>query len=77
VKERDTVAQKLKDAGIATAVHYPLPLHLQEVFAPLGHRPGDLPVAEEAARTVLSLPMSAFVTAEEQEQVADTLAAVL
>ncbi|HOW51884.1 MAG TPA: DegT/DnrJ/EryC1/StrS family aminotransferase [bacterium] len=77
VKDRDTVAQKLKDAGIATAVHYPLPLHLQEVFAPLGYREGSLPLAEEAARTVLSLPMSAFVTAEEQEQVADTLATAL
>ena len=77
VKDRDAVAQKLKDAGIATAVHYPLPLHLQEVFAPLGYRPGDLPVAEEAARTVLSLPMSAFVTAEDQKNVAASLAAAL
>ncbi len=77
VKDRDTVAQKLNDAGVATAVHYPLPLHLQEVFAPLGHRPGSLPVAEEAARTVLSLPMSAFVAAEQQKQIADALAAAL
>lgn len=73
VKDRDGVAQKLKDAGIATAVHYPLPLHLQEVFAPLGHRPGTLPVAEEAARTVLSLPMSAFVTEAEQRFAIDSL----
>ncbi len=77
VKDRDIVAQELKEAGIATAVHYPLPLHLQEVFAPLGHRPGSLPVAEEAARTVLSLPMSAFVTAEDQKKVAKTLATKL
>lgn len=77
VQNRDAVAQKLKEAGIATAVHYPLPLHLQEVFAPLGHRPGDLPVAEQTARTTLSLPMSAFVTAEDQRYVADRLAAVL
>lgn len=77
VKARDAVAQTLKDAGIATAVHYPLPLHLQEVFAPLGYRPGSLPLAEEAARTVLSLPMSAFVTAEDQKNVAASLAAAL
>lgn len=75
VKDRDTIAQKLNDAGIATAVHYPLPLHLQEVFASLGYHPGSLPVAEEAARTVLSLPMSPFVAAEQQKQVADALAA--
>ncbi len=77
VKDRDTVAQKLKEAGVATAVHYPLPLHLQEVFAPLGYRPGSLPVAEEAARTVLSLPMSAFVTPGQQKQIADALRGTL
>ena len=47
----------LDENGIGNAVHYPLPLHLQKAYAHLGHKPGDFPVAEKAAREVLSLPM--------------------
>jgi dTDP-3-amino-3,4,6-trideoxy-alpha-D-glucose transaminase len=54
---RDALAQALRARGVGTLVHYPTPLHLQPVFAPLGGRPGDLPVAERATSEVLSLPL--------------------
>ena len=55
--DRDAVAKKLLAAGVQTGVHYPVPIHLQKAYAELGHRPGAFPNAEQAARSVLSLPM--------------------
>jgi dTDP-4-amino-4,6-dideoxygalactose transaminase len=54
---RDAIMAALKEQGIGTLVHYPIPLHLQPALAPLGGRPGDLPVAEQAANEVFSLPL--------------------
>jgi len=54
---RDELKKHLDANGIGNAVHYPMPLHLQKVYAPLGYQPGDFPVAEKASREVLSLPM--------------------
>jgi dTDP-4-amino-4,6-dideoxygalactose transaminase len=54
---RDALAAHLASRRIASAVHYPRPLHLQPALAHLGHRPGDLPVAEQAAAEVLALPL--------------------
>jgi dTDP-4-amino-4,6-dideoxygalactose transaminase len=54
---RDALQAALAERGIGTLVHYPIPLHLQPAFAELGGRPGDLPVAEAAAREVVSLPL--------------------
>jgi dTDP-4-amino-4,6-dideoxygalactose transaminase len=54
---RDAMAEHLKTTGIATGIHYPVPVHLQPAFANLGYRAGDLPVTERAARQTLSLPM--------------------
>lgn len=67
VEDRDLVQAGLKEVGIPTAVHYPVPLHLQECFHYLGYRKGEFPVAEEASQHVMSLPMNAFITSEEIE----------
>jgi dTDP-4-amino-4,6-dideoxygalactose transaminase len=55
--ERDAMRNKLDEAGVATGIHYPLPLHLQPAFAHLGYKPGDLPRCEALAARSLSLPM--------------------
>lgn len=69
VQNRARVVQELKQRGIPTAIHYPLPLHLQEAFAYLGYKSGDFPVCERICDEILSLPMSAFLTQEEQEYI--------
>lgn len=56
-RRRDAVIEALRGRGIGSLVHYPIPLHLQPAFSSLGGKPGDLPVAERAAREVLSLPL--------------------
>jgi dTDP-4-amino-4,6-dideoxygalactose transaminase len=56
-KHRDALMEALKQRGIGTLVHYPIPLHLQPAFSFLGGKPGDLPVAEAAAAEILSLPL--------------------
>ena len=74
---RDEVGAKLKEKGIPTAVYYPKCLHEQPVFAPLGYKFGDFPEAEHASREVLSLPMSPFLTEEDQDKVVETLKEVV
>ncbi len=61
---------KLKDAGIPTAVHYPMPLHLQECFAYLGYKEGDFPVAEKVSKEIMSLPMNPYLSDDEIEYIA-------
>ena len=60
VPDRDAMQAKLKEAGIPTAVHYPIPLSQQPMFDYLGTK-GSVPIAEETAKHVMSLPMSAYV----------------
>jgi dTDP-4-amino-4,6-dideoxygalactose transaminase len=74
VKNRDAVKQKL-DAGKITSsmIYYPVPLHLQTAYKDLGLRPGSLPVAEQAAREVLSLPLYPELTEQQIEKVADAV----
>jgi len=67
---RDQIAAHLKQAGIDTGYHYPVPIHLQEAYAYLGHQPGAFPEAERACREVLSLPMFPHMRDEEIEAVA-------
>ncbi|MDQ5859114.1 MAG: DegT/DnrJ/EryC1/StrS family aminotransferase [Acidobacteriota bacterium] len=75
VRDRDRVRAKLTEAGVGTAVFYPIPLHLQECFADLGYREGDFPKAEEAAREVLALPMFPQITDDEIVRVAEAVIA--
>ncbi len=65
VKNRDEVQEKLKLVGIPTAVHYPMPLHLQECFTYLGYKKGDFPISEIVSQEIMSLPMNPYVTDEE------------
>ena len=69
VKNRDDAQAKLKAKGIPTAVHYPLPLHLQECFEYLGYKRGDFPVSEIVSREIMSLPMNPYVSDEEIDSV--------
>lgn len=66
---RDDLAGHLKDAGVPTAIHYPIPLHLQEVFSGLGYGAGAFPVSEAVAGEILSLPMSAYLSRADQDEV--------
>jgi dTDP-4-amino-4,6-dideoxygalactose transaminase len=69
--ERDALQAHLKDKGIATAVHYPRPIHLQPAMAPARGRPGDLPVSERLSREVLCLPLYPELPLETLARVAD------
>jgi UDP-2-acetamido-2-deoxy-ribo-hexuluronate aminotransferase len=69
VERRDFFETRMKTLGVPTAVHYPLPLHLQPVFGHLGLREGRFPAAEAAARRVVSLPMHPYLTEDDQVRV--------
>ncbi len=70
---RDELKKFLDENKIGNAVHYPMPLHLQKVYASLGYKPGDFPVAEKASREVLSLPMFPELTDAQIQRVADVV----
>jgi UDP-2-acetamido-2-deoxy-ribo-hexuluronate aminotransferase len=69
VPNRAAFEERMKQRSIPTAVHYPVPLHLQPVFAGLGHKTGDFPVSERAGARVVSLPMHPYLTLEQQRSV--------
>lgn len=71
--DRDKLQQHCLDNGVPIAVHYPMPLHLQESFKSLGYKEGDFPVAEKAAKEVMSLPMFPEMTEEQQDIVIKTI----
>jgi UDP-2-acetamido-2-deoxy-ribo-hexuluronate aminotransferase len=69
VDNRDNLQAKLKDNGIPAAVHYPIPLHLQECFQYLGYKQNSLPVSEVASKEVISLPMNPYLSNKEIEKI--------
>jgi dTDP-4-amino-4,6-dideoxygalactose transaminase len=73
VPQRDRVLNELHAAGIGAGIHYPVPVHLTTAYSGLGYREGAFPVAERAARELLSLPLFAEITEGQQEQVASAL----
>ena len=73
VQNRDELRDHLAAAGVASAIYYPVPLHLQECFAGLGYKPGDMPHSEAAARTVLSIPVESSLTDDEVRYAADRI----
>ena len=77
IPERDSVATKLAEQGIGCGVYYPVPLHLQECFADLGGKLGDLPVSERLCSTALSLPVFDRMTDQQVEEVSKAVLAAL
>jgi dTDP-4-amino-4,6-dideoxygalactose transaminase len=70
---RNELQKHLSDAGIHTNIHYPIPIHLQKAYEDLGHKEGDFPHAEQAAKRMLSLPMFPELTKVQIDRVADSI----
>ena len=73
VKNRQKVLEICANEGIPTGIYYPIPLHLQEVFAYLGHKKGDFEICEKISEDIMALPMSAFLSPEDQQKVIEVI----
>jgi dTDP-4-amino-4,6-dideoxygalactose transaminase len=76
VDDREFLQKKLKEEGIATGIHYPVPLHLQPAYQQFGIPPGSLPVTEKAAGEVVSLPMYPELTSTQLETIVNAISAI-
>jgi dTDP-4-amino-4,6-dideoxygalactose transaminase len=74
---RDALVRHLQGERIGCEIYYPIPLHLQQCLAYLGHGDGDFPASEEASRCVLALPMFPEITTDQQARVIQSCAAFL
>jgi dTDP-4-amino-4,6-dideoxygalactose transaminase len=63
----------LREAGIGTGIHYPIPLHMQTAYASLHYRVDDFPVASRVSAEIVSLPMFPQLTADQQARVAEEI----
>jgi dTDP-4-amino-4,6-dideoxygalactose transaminase len=72
-KKRDELQKYLSDSGISTLIHYPVPVHLQKAYNHLGYKNGDFPLAEEFAKTCLSLPLWPGMTESHIDLVSDVI----
>ncbi|MBI2861640.1 MAG: DegT/DnrJ/EryC1/StrS family aminotransferase, partial [Chloroflexi bacterium] len=77
VDDRDGLQRFLKANGVATGIHYPIPIHLQPAYAILGYQRGSFPVAEAATPRLLSLPLFPELSSDEVEFVAERIGAFL
>jgi dTDP-4-amino-4,6-dideoxygalactose transaminase len=77
VPDRDRVLKELHAAGIGAGIHYPVPVHLTSAFTGLGYAEGAFPVAERAAREIVSLPLFPGITSSQQERVVSVLIAAI
>lgn len=75
--KRDAIRAAMGERGVATAIHYPTPMHLQKAFAHLGQGAGSCPIAERSVREMISLPMFPDMTTQQVDYVADVLLACL
>jgi dTDP-4-amino-4,6-dideoxygalactose transaminase len=73
VSDRDGLLAHLAEAGIGAGIHYPVPLHLQKAYAPLGYATGDIPVCEKCAGEIVSLPMFPQLTEAQQDRVVEAV----
>lgn len=69
--DRDGLAAFLKDNGVGTNIYYPVPLHVQSVYAHLGYKDGDIPAAEEICRGIMAVPMFPEITEAQQAYVVE------
>ena len=74
-EQREEIQQSLKEKDIPSVSYYSVPLHLQPVFKNLGHKVGDFPIAEKVANQCLSLPMSPYLSEDDQTKVIDAISA--
>jgi dTDP-4-amino-4,6-dideoxygalactose transaminase len=77
VQNRDAVREQLTHKGVQTAVHYPVPVHLQKALSHLGYKPGSLPHTEKACTEVISMPLFPEMSREQVIYAADTLTELL